>query len=76
MGDDWCVACINGIIEAAVSFAVGFLEGGTYSADIDTESAKGATEVTKTTESVTSSSNKTIKVFEDGGFVIHLKKQA
>lgn len=76
MGDDWFVACINGIIESDVSFDFGFLEGGTYSADIYTESAKGATEVTKTTESVTSSSNKTIKVFEDGGFVIHLKKQA
>ena len=77
MGDDWFVACINSLIDFDVSVNFDFLGDGTYTADIYEEATKGATAVTKKTESgISKTSSKTIKAFEDGGFVIHLKKQA
>ena len=61
-------------MEIDVSFD--FLGDGEYSAAIYTEPKGNAEQVTVAKETITKASSKTLQVFENGGFVIHLTKNA
>lgn len=76
IGEDWFVACINSLGDAEIDVSFDFLGDGEYSAAIYTEPKGNAEQVTVAKETITKASSKTLQVFENGGFVIHLTKNA
>lgn len=72
-GDDWYVAGINAFGARNINFDYAFLDDGNYTAEIFTD-GNDRHSVKNESKTVTKSSNETINMASNGGFVVKLTK--
>lgn len=77
-GDDWFIAAVNSFDDKSVTVDFSFLDDGEYElvqyVDVANENERKTEIVKQTAANVTKDSSFEMNMYENGGFVLHLKK--